>query len=305
LTVSLVLTRRLLRPLEPSTDPAETSAHASAYHVPALESPEIVLNWLFPVLDYLESSRPTAVNLQEGMDRIRKTARDYRAADGSDPVRSATTLSERIVETCQAIEKEDLERCKEMSKKGAEWLVEKIKKEKNKDKLKVMTVCNTGSLATSGYGTALGVITALHESGHLDRAYYTQSTPYHQGSRLTSLELSTLQIPSCMICDTMVGSLFQHEDVDAVIVGADRIVANGDTANKVRTLVVGCLLVSICLTKLTGSRRRWIDRDVSSGFVGQDARDRFHGHRSRHHPGLDQDYGERVSLSLRSIRTVD
>ena len=87
--------------------------------------------------------------------------------------------------------------------------------------------------ASQGYGTALGVITALHESNNLERAYYTQSTPYHQGSRLTSLELSTLKIPSCMICDTMVGSLFMTEDVDAVIVGADRIVANGDTANKV------------------------------------------------------------------------
>lgn len=265
LTVSLVLTRRLLNPLDASTDPATTSAHASAYHVPALDSPETLKNWLLPVLDYLESSRPTAVNLQEGMDRIRKTVKSSAtSAEGSSQAQ-AKALAEEVVKTCQNIEKEDLERCKEMSRIGAEWLVEKIKREKGKDKLKVMTVCNTGSLATSGYGTALGVITALHETGHLDRAYYTQSTPYHQGSRLTSLELSTLQIPSCMICDTMVGSLFQHEDVDAVIVGADRIVKNGDTANKIGTYQAASLakmhgidfmviapVTTLDLTKATG-----------------------------------------------------
>lgn len=118
-----------------------------------------------------------------------------------------------------------------------------------------------------GYGTALGLITYLHETGKLNRAYYTQSTPYHQGSRsagwnlwslpcspcfrLTALELQTLKIPSSMLCDSMVGSLFQHHDIHAVgksfllsnfsftsdltsnlVVGADRIARNGDTANK-------------------------------------------------------------------------
>ena len=106
-----------------------------------------------PVLDYLESSRPTAVNLQEGMDRIRKTVKSSAgSAEGSSQGSSqaqAKALAEEVVKTCQNIEKEDLERCKEMSRIGAEWLVEKIKREKGKDKLKVMTVCNTGSLATS------------------------------------------------------------------------------------------------------------------------------------------------------------
>jgi methylthioribose-1-phosphate isomerase len=184
-----------------------------------------------------------------------------------------------------------------MSRLGADWLFQRRKGGESQKKLRVMTVsrqllsplcpssisdvtsqrdqvCNTGSLATSGYGTALGVITSLFETGRLERAYYTQSTrtfihhqvwlcqqvdilsnvsAYHQGSRLTSLELSTLQAPACMICafihqhsrssellidihfagDTMVGSLFQHEQIDAVIVGADRVVKNGDTANKV------------------------------------------------------------------------
>jgi len=98
-----------------------------------------------------------------------------------------------------------------------------------------LTVCNTGSLATSGYGTALGLITHLFETGQLNNAYYTQTAPYHQGSRLTSYELITMGAPSVMICDTMVGSLFQHIPIHAVVVGADRIARNGDTANKIGT----------------------------------------------------------------------
>ena len=145
LTVSLILTRRLLDPLNP-----HPSTHPSKYTPPALTSPQVVLDWLFPTLDYLESSRPTAVNLQQGMDRIRGVARSFSPAPASSPTTAAKELTEKIVATCQAIEKEDLERCITMSKLGAQWLVEKIKREKGgKDKLKVMTVCNTGSLATS------------------------------------------------------------------------------------------------------------------------------------------------------------
>jgi len=117
--------------------------------VPGLDSPETLKNWLLPVLDYLESSRPTAVNLQEGMDRIRKTVKSSTNSTGDSSEDAAKALAKEVVKTCQAIEREDLERCKEMSRIGAEWLVEKIKREKGKDKLKVMTVCNTGSLATS------------------------------------------------------------------------------------------------------------------------------------------------------------
>ena len=142
LTVSLVLTRRLL---DPTTS---TSPHESAYTPPSLETPQAILDWLFPTLDYLESSRPTAVNLQEGMDRVRNVARSFSPTSADHE--AAKELAEKIVVTCQAIEKEDLERCITMSKLGAQWLVEKIKREKGgKDKLKVMTVCNTGSLATS------------------------------------------------------------------------------------------------------------------------------------------------------------
>lgn len=119
-----------------------------------------------------------------------------------------------------------------MSAHGAEWLLSLPSTPKT-EKINIMTVCNTGSLATSGYGTALGLITALFEQGKLGRAYFTQSTPYHQGTRLTALELMTLKAPATMVCDSMVGSLFQNVRIDGIAVGADRITRNGDTANKV------------------------------------------------------------------------
>ncbi|KAJ9110575.1 hypothetical protein QFC20_002904 [Naganishia adeliensis] len=206
LIVSLLLSRRLKSP----TEPFIPSTSASAYRLSPLTTPQALLEWLHPVLDYLQSSRPTAVNLSEAMNRIRSAAAEYKGD-------SAEALAKELIGTCQAVHANDLERNKQMSKIVADWLFEKRAKD-GKKKLRVMTVCNTGSLATSGYGTALGVITNLFETGRLERAYYTQSTR-----------------------DTMVGSLFQHEDIDAVIVGADRVVKNGDTANKIGTYQAAAL----------------------------------------------------------------
>ncbi|KAL7418344.1 S-methyl-5-thioribose-1-phosphate isomerase [Cryptotrichosporon argae] len=195
-------------------------------------SPAEVQMTVLPILDYLQSSRPTAVNLGEAMDRIRALLSTAPAAGGAA---EAAELVERVSALCAAVHAEDVERCRTMGRLGAEWLWQQRGERKGKKALKVITVCNTGSLATSGYGTAIGVITALFEADQLDTAYYAQTTPYHQGSRLTSLELTTLEIPACMICDTMLGSLMQLHDIDGVVVGADRIVANGDTANKIGT----------------------------------------------------------------------
>ncbi|EKD05063.1 methylthioribose-1-phosphate isomerase [Trichosporon asahii var. asahii CBS 8904] len=163
---------------------------------PKLESIEDVKAHLLPMLDYLQSSRPTAVNLGEAMDRIRRLLEASPA--------SAPALLDSVKETCYAVHNEDLARNREMGCLGAEWLWSQrgeAAKAAGKKGLKVITVCNTGSLATSGYGTAIGVITALFEADELDTAYYAQTTPYHQGSRLTSLELTTLQLPACMVCD--------------------------------------------------------------------------------------------------------
>jgi len=169
----------------------------------------------------------------------------------------------------KAVADEDVGRNKEMSRWAGEWLLQRVE-EQGVDPskgLNVLTVCNTGSLATSGYGTALGMITYLHETGKLQKAYYTQTAPYHQGSRLTALELLTLKIPSVMICDTMVGSLFQHHDIHAVVVGADRIAKNGDTANKIGTYNAAVLAARHKIPFIVVAPISTVDLDVSDGSL--------------------------------------
>ncbi|KDR75206.1 hypothetical protein GALMADRAFT_249173 [Galerina marginata CBS 339.88] len=187
------------------------------------------------ILAYLFTARPTAVNLGAATRRLGNTL-DSSIAAGKDP----RTIAQDLVAEGNAVADEDVGRNKEMAKWAGEWLLQRVRDhspgaDTEAGGVNVLTVCNTGSLATSGYGTALGMVTYLHETGKLQKAYYTQTAPYHQGSRLTALELQTLQIPSVMICDTMVGSLFQHHNIHAVVVGADRIAKNGDTANKIGT----------------------------------------------------------------------
>ncbi|KAF8210541.1 eukaryotic translation initiation factor 2B [Mycena galopus ATCC 62051] len=194
-------------------------------------SPEGVRAYVTPILAHLYTARPTAVNLGNATRRLTATL-DASISAG----KTGQEVCADLIAEAHKINDEDVGRNKEMSKWGGEWLIDVVKQNGGSGtELNLMTVCNTGSLATSGYGTALGLITYLHETGKLGTAYYTQTAPYHQGSRLTAFELQTLEIPSVMICDTMVGSLFQHHKIHAVVVGADRVAKNGDTANKIGT----------------------------------------------------------------------
>jgi methylthioribose-1-phosphate isomerase len=198
------------------------------------------------LLSFLSTARPTAVNLGAAMRRMKNSLHSAITA-GKD----VKDIVEELIAEGKLIADEDTDRNRKMSKCGAEWLVQLHKDVRTNERaLNILTVCNTGSLATSvsfildpfpsmtttiwkGYGTALGLITYLHETGNLGKTYYTQTAPYHQGSRsvifrfqvrywlkvffrLTSLELQTLGIPSVMICDTMVGSLFQQHEIHAV-----------------------------------------------------------------------------------------
>ncbi|EIN11878.1 eukaryotic translation initiation factor 2B [Punctularia strigosozonata HHB-11173 SS5] len=202
-----------------------------------LSSPAAVRDQVQPLLDYLWTARPTAVNLGAATSRLSAVLNHgVEKSGGHGGEQEARELAQEVIREGIAIDEEDVGRNREMGKHGATWLIEQVESAGSSGEgLNVMTVCNTGSLATSGYGTALGLITRLYETGKLNRAYFTQSTPYHQGSRLTALELKTLGIPSTMVCDSMVGSLFQHHRIDGIAVGADRIAANGDTANKIGT----------------------------------------------------------------------
>jgi len=226
-----------------------------------LSSPDTLKAHVLPLLDFLYSARPTAVNLGAATRRLTKTLQM-----SIDAEKDSQAIAQDLIAEGKKIDGEDVGRNKEMAKWGGEWLVDQVKAHgRTGEGLNVLTVCNTGSLATSGYGTALGLITYLHETGKLGKAYFTQSAPYHQGSRLTSLELQTLKIPNVMVCDTMVGSLFQNHNIHAVAVGADRIARNGDTANKIGTYNAAVLAVRHKIPFIVVAPVSTVDLDIADG----------------------------------------
>ncbi|CAG8524722.1 10982_t:CDS:2 [Acaulospora colombiana] len=198
-------------------------------------------------LDYLNTSRPTAVNLSLASEKLWKIT-----CRGLEESLESKEIIERLVDVAVEMLEDDLEDNKNIGKFGGEFILGKIEEDKGETKMiSVLTHCNTGSLATSGYGTALGIIRYLHSQRHLSHAYCTETRPYNQGSRLTAYELLHDQIPSTLICDSMVSSLLSSSvlphlkscqvitensnKITAIIVGADRIARNGDTANKIGT----------------------------------------------------------------------
>ncbi|GKV24721.1 hypothetical protein SLEP1_g34302 [Rubroshorea leprosula] len=178
-------------------------------------------------LEYLVSSRPTAVNLADAATKLREVV--LKAA-------AASTESEAVfqayIEAAELMLKDDVASNKAIGSYGASFIQQHLE---NSKRFSVLTHCNTGSLATAGYGTALGVIRALHAKGVLERAYCTETRPFNQGSRLTAFELVHENIPATLIADSAAAALMKDGRVSAVIVGADRVASNGDTANKIGT----------------------------------------------------------------------
>ncbi|KAF6017618.1 hypothetical protein EB796_024099 [Bugula neritina] len=176
-------------------------------------------------LSFLVTSRPTAVNLAIAIADLRQFLQDNRLLDASQ-------LKFKVIQRAVSMLEEDVASNKAIGKNGCEAI---LKHAGETGTIRILTHCNTGSLATAGYGTALGVIRSLHEVGKLERVYCTETRPYNQGARLTAYELVHEGIPSSLICDSMAALLMERKDITAVVVGADRIAANGDTANKIGT----------------------------------------------------------------------
>lgn len=129
----------------------------------------------------------------------------------------------------------------------------------------LLTHCNTGSLATAGYGTALGVVRHMQEVGKLNRIYMTETRPYNQGSRLTAFEMVHEKFNATLICDSSVAYLFQKKHIQAVVVGADRVAVNGDTANKIGTYQIACLAAHHGVDFYVCAPFSSIDPSISSG----------------------------------------
>ena len=173
----------------------------------------------------LASTRPTAVNLFWAIERMRKR---YDSSRGLP----ATALRRALVEEALAIREEDLAACRRLGDLGATLLG---------NGSRLLTHCNAGALATAGYGTALGIVRSAAREGKVRLVYADETRPYLQGARLTAWELSKDGIPTTLIADSTAGHLMARGEVDAVIVGADRIAANGDVANKVGTYSLAVL----------------------------------------------------------------
>jgi methylthioribose-1-phosphate isomerase len=173
----------------------------------------------------LSKTRPTAVNLFWALERMRKIYTVNRS-------RGVDVVKRLLKDEAQAIYKEDIAANKQLGKFGAQML---------RNARHLMTHCNAGALATAGYGTALGVIRALKEAGREFDVFVNETRPFLQGARLTAWELKKEKIPATLITDSMAGYVMQTGRVDAVIVGCDRVAANGDVANKIGTYTIAVL----------------------------------------------------------------
>src|SRR5882672_9387379 len=189
------------------------------------------------VADYLATSRPTAVNLFWAVDRMRRAAREAgRDSFGAQrPQDAIEVVKKRLLEECLEMAKEDIEACKKIGEHGLK-LLGKSAKGKRARPIEILTHCNAGGLATVQYGTALAPIYVGKEQGIPFHVWSDETRPLLQGSRITAFELMANGIPVTIICDSMAASVMAAGQVDAVIVGADRIAANGDVANKIGTL---------------------------------------------------------------------
>lgn len=201
------------------------------------------------VLQLLAESRPTAVNLFWALDRQRRIAERSTSAASVDVVKA-------LLAEARAIERDDRAMCMAIGRHGAELL---------NDGDTILTHCNAGGLATAGDGTALAVIYAAIAAGKTIRVFADETRPLLQGSRLTAWELSQRGVPVTVICDSMAATVMRQRRVQAVIVGADRIAANGDTANKIGTYSVACLARTHGLPFYVAAPSSTFDLSLTSG----------------------------------------
>jgi methylthioribose-1-phosphate isomerase len=176
-------------------------------------------------IDLLATTRPTAVNLFYALDRMRVVSAQHQRA-------SQEEMRQRLLEEAQAIHQEDLAAGRRIGEHGLSLL---------QDGMTVLTHCHAGGVATSGYGTALAPLLLSKELGITLQAFVDETRPLLQGSRITAWELDKAGIPATLITDSMAGHVMQQGHIQAVIVGADRIAANGDVANKIGTYSLALL----------------------------------------------------------------
>ncbi|SHJ27926.1 methylthioribose-1-phosphate isomerase [Malonomonas rubra DSM 5091] len=203
------------------------------------------------ICDVLAATRPTAVNLFWALERMKRFAH-------ANLDRTVLELKIGLEYEALAITQEDEKLCIQLGKQG-EGLIP--------DGARVLTHCNAGALATAGYGTALGVIRAAVDAGKKISVLADETRPFNQGSRLTAWELKKDNIPVTLICDNMAGYLMSKGEIDCVIVGADRIAANGDVANKIGTYTVAVLAKAHKIPFYVAAPMSTVDLSLSDGSL--------------------------------------
>jgi len=202
------------------------------------------------ICEYLATSRPTAVNLFWALDRMKRSAESWRGKA------SPSAIIEHLLAEARSIHEEDRQMCRAIGRHGSALLA---------TNQGVLTHCNAGGLATADYGTALAVIFAAHESGKQIHVYVDETRPLLQGARLTAWELVQHGVPATLICDSMAAQVMREGRVQAVVTGADRIAANGDSANKIGTYGVAVLAAAHNIPFYIAAPTSTFDLTLASG----------------------------------------
>lgn len=208
-----------------ATPDAQAPATARRSHRRTTGMRRGVLARIDDVCDYLVGARPTAVNLSWALERMRRHAR-------AQPGDTTDDIVQTLLAEAQRIRQEDADMCRAIGRAGAHLI---------RDGIGVLTHCNAGALATAGIGTALAPLYTAHDAGVRFRVFADETRPLLQGARLTAWELNRAGVDVTLLCDSMAAALMRDRKVDIVITGADRIAANGDTANKIGTYALAVL----------------------------------------------------------------
>lgn len=220
----------------------------AAYHSQATSAAQLLAE-IEEAAKVLGSTRPTAVNLFWAIEHMLEAVSNFNGSSVED-------LKQIIIAEAVSVQEEDINKNKKLGYYGASLI---------EDNDNILTHCNAGALACAGYGTALGVITAAHEGGKKIHVYVDETRPLLQGARLTAWELTRLGVPMTLITDNMAGYLMSLGKVNKVVVGADRIAANGDTANKIGTYSLAVLARAHNIPFYVAAPTSTIDVKIVSG----------------------------------------
>jgi 5-methylthioribose kinase len=221
-----------------------------------LNTSKLACDFLINQMTYLRTSRPTAVNLFRATDDLLLKVQNMSTLN-----MTSDEIINNFINASETLLAEDVATNKSIGDYGAKKILEIT----GRDSIRVLTICNTGSLATAGYGTALGVVRSLHSMGKLEHVYACETRPYNQGARLTAFEIVKDKLPGTLIGDSMASALMAVKGIDCVVVGADRVTSNGDTANKIGTYQLAIAAKYHGIPFFTAAPTTTLDLSMSSG----------------------------------------